>query len=140
MSHLCYLCLFGSSLPPVICRTADVLFMFFVFVRFVFTSCYLQEGLSLIYVICVCSVRLYFPLFVGGLMSYLCYLCFVRFVFTSRQCYICLIVVSYLHSYIYIYYLTLVLHLSYSCVLFKQLHIHLLSHFSATFVLQLCLI
>ena len=32
MSYLCYLCLFGSSLPPVVCRRADVLFMLFVFV------------------------------------------------------------------------------------------------------------
>jgi hypothetical protein len=32
MSYLCYLC---SSLPPVVCRRADVLFMLFVFV---FTS------------------------------------------------------------------------------------------------------
>ena len=40
MSYLCYLCLFGSSLPPVVCRRADVLFMLFVFVWFVFTfSC-----------------------------------------------------------------------------------------------------
>ena len=54
MSYLCYLCLFGSSLPPVVCRRADVLFMLFVFVWFVFT---------------------YLQLFVGGLMSYLCYLC-----------------------------------------------------------------
>ena len=39
MSYLCYLCLFGSSLP-VVCRRADVLFMLFVFVWFVFTpSC-----------------------------------------------------------------------------------------------------
>ena len=38
MSYLCYLCLFGSSLPPVVCRSAHVLFMLFVFVRFVFTS------------------------------------------------------------------------------------------------------
>ena len=42
MSYLCYLCLFGSSLPPVVCRRAHhVLFMLFVFVRFVFTSRYL---------------------------------------------------------------------------------------------------
>ena len=34
----CYLCLFGSSLPPVVCRSAHVLFMLFVFVWFVFTS------------------------------------------------------------------------------------------------------
>ena len=40
MSYLCYLCLFGSSLPSVVCRRADVLFMLFVFVWFVFTfSC-----------------------------------------------------------------------------------------------------
>ena len=38
MSYLCYLCLFGTSLPPVVCRRAHVLFMLFVFVRYVFTS------------------------------------------------------------------------------------------------------
>ena len=32
MSYLCYLCLFDSSLLPVVCRRADVLFMLFVFV------------------------------------------------------------------------------------------------------------
>ena len=47
MSYLCYLCLLGSSLPPVVCRRANVLFMlvvcrrahvlFMLFV-FVFTS------------------------------------------------------------------------------------------------------
>ena len=31
MSYLRYLCLFGSSLPPVVCRRAHVLFMLFVF-------------------------------------------------------------------------------------------------------------
>jgi hypothetical protein len=31
MFYLCYLCLFGSSLPPVVCRRAQVLFMLFVF-------------------------------------------------------------------------------------------------------------
>ena len=56
MSYLCYLCLFGSSLPPVVCRSSSL------------PPC-------LIYVICVCLVRLYLQLFVGGLMSYLCYLC-----------------------------------------------------------------
>ena len=76
--------MFGSSLPPVVCRRARVLFTLFVFVWFVF----------------------YLPLFVGGLVSYLRYLClfgsslppvvcrrarvlftlfvFVWFVFTSR--------------------------------------------------------
>ena len=40
MSYLCYLNLFGSSLPSVVCRRADILFMLFVFVWFVFTfSC-----------------------------------------------------------------------------------------------------
>ena len=66
MSYLCYLCL---SLPPVVCRRDHVLFMLFVLV---FTSRCLQEGSCLIYVICVC---LYLQLFVGGLMSYLRYLC-----------------------------------------------------------------
>jgi hypothetical protein len=33
VSYLCYLCLFGSSLPPVVCRRAHVLFMLFVFER-----------------------------------------------------------------------------------------------------------
>ena len=28
MSYLCYLCLFGSSLPSVVCRRADVLFIY----------------------------------------------------------------------------------------------------------------
>ena len=51
MSYLRYMCLFGLSLPPVVC-----------------SSC-------LIYVICVCLVRLYLQLFVGGLMSYLRYMC-----------------------------------------------------------------
>ena len=60
MSYLRYLCLFGSSLPPVVCRRAHVLFTLFVFAL----------------------VRLYLQLFVGGLMSYLRYL-FVWFVFTS---------------------------------------------------------
>ena len=48
MSYLRYFCL---SLSPVVCRRAHVLFTLFVFV---FTSCCLQEGSCLIYVICVC--------------------------------------------------------------------------------------
>ena len=106
--------IFCSSLPTVVCRKARVLFtlcsvhlylQLFVrglmsylrYVRFVFTSSCLQEGLCLIYVmfgssltpvvcrrayvlITICSVRLYLQLFVGGLMSYLRY---VRFVFNS---------------------------------------------------------
>jgi hypothetical protein len=38
MSCLRYLCLFGLSVPPVVCRRTHVLFMLFVFVWFVFTS------------------------------------------------------------------------------------------------------
>ena len=75
MSYLRYLCLFGSSLPPVVCRREHVLFTLLVFVWFVFTSNCLREGACLIYVISVCLVCLYLQLFAGGLMSYLCYLC-----------------------------------------------------------------
>ena len=38
MSCLRYLCLFGLSLPLVVCRRSHVLFTLFVFVWFVFTS------------------------------------------------------------------------------------------------------
>ena len=106
--------IFCSSLPPVVCRRARVLFtlcsvclylQLFVgrlmsYVRdvlFVFTSSCLQEGSCLIYVMfcssltpvfcrrahvlyTLCSVRLYLQLFVRGLMSYIHY---VRFVFTT---------------------------------------------------------
>ena len=37
MSYLRYMCLFGSSLPPVVCRRAHVLFTLYVCL-FVFTS------------------------------------------------------------------------------------------------------
>ena len=53
MSYLRYMCLFGLSLPPVVCRRAHVLFTLYVFVL----------------------VCLYLQLFVGGLMSYLRYMC-----------------------------------------------------------------
>ena len=86
--------MFGSSLPPVICRT---LLSYLRYVRVVFTSSYLQDGCCLIYVmfgsslspvVCrralalftLCSFRLYLQLFVGRLLSYLRY---VRVVFTS---------------------------------------------------------
>ena len=123
--------MFGSSLPPVVCRTALVLFtlcsgrlylQLFVgvllsylrYVRFVFISSCLQENSCLIYVmfgsslppvVCrrahvlftLCSGRLYLQLFVGGLMSYLRY---VRVVFTSnclQEC-SCLIYVMFTSS------------------------------------------
>ena len=106
--------MFGSSLPPVVCERAHVLYSLFSvrlylqlfvggvmsylrYVLFVFTSSCLQEGSCLIYVmygsplppvVCrrahvlytLCSVRLYLQLLVGGLMSYLRY---ALFVFTS---------------------------------------------------------
>jgi hypothetical protein len=75
MSYLHYLCLLGSSSPPVVCRRDHVLFTLFVFVWFVFTSSGLWEGSCLIYIICVCLVRRHLQWFVGGLMSYLHYLC-----------------------------------------------------------------
>ena len=41
MSYLRYVCLFGSSLPPVVSKRAHVLFTLFVVVWFVFTfSCF----------------------------------------------------------------------------------------------------
>jgi hypothetical protein len=71
MSYLHYLCLFGSSLPPVVySMRAHVLLTLFLFVRFLFTSSCLYEDSCLIYIICVCSVPLYLQLFVWGLMSY----------------------------------------------------------------------
>ena len=59
MSYLCYLCLFGSSLPPVVCRSAHVLFMLF---------CLFGSSVPPV----VCSAHVLFMLFV-----------FVWFVFTS---------------------------------------------------------
>ena len=77
--------------------------LMFIYIHIVFTSSCLWEVPCLIYVICVCSVRLYLQLFVGGLMSYLRYLClfglslppvvcgrfhvlFTLFVFTCTKC------------------------------------------------------
>jgi hypothetical protein len=79
MSYLHYLCLFGSLSPPVVCRKADVLFTLYVFVWFVFTSSGLQEGSCLIYIICVCLVRLHLQWFVGGsCLIYIICVCLVR--------------------------------------------------------------
>ena len=148
ISYLCYLCLFGSSLPPVVCRRSHVLFMLFVFVWFIFTSSCLQEVSYLIYVICVCLVRLYLQLFVGGLISYLCYKClfgsslplvvcrrshillmlfvFVWFIFTSS----CLQEVSYLIYVISVCLVRLYLQLfggliSYLCYFVCLVHLYL---------------
>ena len=82
MSYLRYMCLFGSSLPPVVCRRAHVLFTLYVFVWFVFTCLYLQlfvgELMSYLRYMCLFGLSLPFirvQLFVGGLMSYLRYMC-----------------------------------------------------------------
>ena len=145
MSYLRYQCLFGSSLPPVVCKRAHVLFTLLVFVLFVFTSSCLQEGSCLIYVICVCLVRPYSQLFVGGLMSYLRYLClfgsslppvvcrrvhvlftllvffFVRFVFTSSclqdgSCLIYVISVCLVRPYLQLFVGGLMSYLRYQCL------------------------
>ena len=44
MTYLRYLCLFGSSLPPVVLRRAHDLFTLFVFVWLIFTSSCFKEG------------------------------------------------------------------------------------------------
>ena len=124
MFYLCYLC---SSLSPVVCMRADVLFMLFVFV---FTFICLYEGSCLIYVICV---RLYLQLFVGGLMSYLCYLCsslspvvcmkahvlFMLFVFVFISSCLyegsCLIYVIYVRLYLQLFVGGLMSYLCYLC-------------------------
>ena len=73
MSYLCYLCLFGSSLPPVVCRRVHVLSMLFMFVGGLMSYlCYLcLFGSSLPPVVCR-RVHVLFMLFM-----------FVWFVFTS---------------------------------------------------------
>ena len=143
MSYLRYLCLFGSSLPPVVCSRALVLLTLFVFVRFFFTSSCLQQGSCLTYVICVCLVRLYLQLFVVGLMSYLRYLCllgsslppvvcsralvlltlfvFVRFFFTSSclqqgSCLTYVICVCLVRLYLQLFVVGLMSYLRYLCL------------------------
>ena len=135
MSYLRYLCLFGSSLPPVVCSRAHVLLTLFVFVWFVFTSSCLQQGSCLTYVICVCLVRLYLQLFVVGLMSYLRYLClqgsrahvlltlfvFVRFFFTSSclqqgSCLTYVICVCLVRLYLQLFVVGLMSYLRYLCL------------------------
>ena len=68
--------MFASSLSPFVCRSDS--WSYLRYVRFVL---YLQliVGTALV-LFTLCSLRLYLQLFVGGLLSYLCY---VRVVFTS---------------------------------------------------------
>ena len=77
--------MYGSSLPPVVCRRALVLFTLCTVRLYLqlfvggLMSYLLMFGSSLPPVVCrrthvlftLCSVRLYLQLFVGGLMSYL---------------------------------------------------------------------
>ena len=95
-----YCVMFGSSLPPVVCRRCYLryfcLFMYsgvqhiLCYVRFIFTSSCLQEVLFTLFVsvyvqwcsthIVLCSVRLYLQLFVGGVIYVICVcLCIVVF-------------------------------------------------------------
>ena len=100
--------MFTSSLSPVVCRT---LLSYLRYVHFVFISSCLQEGSCLIYImytsslspiVCrsahvlftLCSLRLYLQLFVGGLLSYLRYVCFV-FISSCLQEGSCLIYVMF---------------------------------------------
>jgi hypothetical protein len=56
--------MFGSSLPPVVCRRAHVLLM-------MFSSSFPPVVCRRSHVLfTLCLVRLYLQLFVGGLMSY----------------------------------------------------------------------
>ena len=56
MSYLRYMCLFGSSWPPVVCRSAHVLFTLYVFVYIYWCAIHI--------VLCFCFVhlRLVFPM------------------------------------------------------------------------------
>jgi hypothetical protein len=85
--------MFVSSLPPVVCRGAHVLFtlcslrlylQLFIGELMSYLRCsvclYLQLFVGALISYLRCSVCLYLQLFVGGLMSYLCFV-FVLFVF-----------------------------------------------------------
>ena len=103
--------MFGSSLPPVVCRSALVLFTLYSlrlylrlfvgrlmsylrYVHFVFISSCLQDALVLF---TLCSLRLYLQLFVGGLLSYLHYVYFVFISNCLQEC-SCLIYVMFASS------------------------------------------
>ena len=60
MSYLHYLCLFGSSLPPVVCRRTCVLFTLFVFTYILYS---VFVGLRLVYP--MLSVALDWPCLIG---------------------------------------------------------------------------
>ena len=92
MSCLQYLCLFGSSLPSVVCMKTHVLFTLFVCVWFFFTFSCLYEDSCLVYVICVCLymyIVVVSILFVGGHMSYLPYLCLLVHVYSGGIYFVC---------------------------------------------------
>jgi hypothetical protein len=56
MSYLRYLCLLGSSLPPVVCRRVHVLFTLFVFV------CVQWCPTNIVLCFCFVCLRLVFPM------------------------------------------------------------------------------
>ena len=89
MSYLCWLCL---SIPLGVWRRAHVLF---VLVVFVFTSMCLQEGSCLI---CVDCVFLYLQVFVGGLMSYLCWLCLSLSLGVCRRAHVLFVLVVFVFT------------------------------------------
>jgi hypothetical protein len=109
--------MFSSSLPPVVCRSTHVLFTLFVFVcrsthvlfmLFVFVCRSTHVLFTLFVFVCrsthvlftlfvfVCRTHVLFTLFVfvGGLVSYLRYLCLFVGVLMSYSRYLCLFVVS----------------------------------------------
>ena len=84
MSYLRYLCLFGSSLPPVVCRKAiRLIYIICVCLVRLYLQLFVVGLIRLIYIICVCLVRLYLQLFVGRLCVLFTLFVFVWFVFTS---------------------------------------------------------
>jgi hypothetical protein len=83
-----------SSLTPVVCRRAHVLFTLFVGGLMSYLR-YLYEGSCLIYVVCR-RAHVLFTLFVGGLMSYLRYLCL--FTYSGVQHILCCVFVWFCSS------------------------------------------
>ena len=58
MSYLRYLCLFGSSLPPVVCSRAHVLFTLFVFVCALIAYSGVQHIILCLLLFCFVFLRL----------------------------------------------------------------------------------
>ena len=56
MSYLCYLCLFGSSLPPVVCRRVHVLFTLFVFAYALWCLTYIFCCVFVLFFLVLCDL------------------------------------------------------------------------------------